>query len=353
MKHNLTVATDPELRKDDLIVIAGAGGFIAGALTRYFHEQGFTRIRAIDKKPLPQWYQRVDGVESLCMDLSEKENAVRAVEGAVEVYNLAADMGGMGFIERFRVECLRSILINTHLLEAAYRAGAQRYFFSSSACAYNTTLQQDPNVRALKESDAYPAMAERGYGWEKLMSEMFCQEYWAERGMKTAIARFHNVYGPHGTWFGGREKAPAALSRKAIEAKDTGVYEIEIWGDGSQTRSFMYIDDCVQGIDMIMHSEDLIATPINLGSSELISINDLVSLIESIAGVSLSRKYDPSAPRGVAGRNSDNTYIKSVLGWEPSTPLRQGLEKTYAWIEQQYCARKAGQRVVEEVVSIG
>lgn len=352
MKHNLTAATDPELRKDDLIVITGAGGFIAGALTRYFHDQGFTRIRAIDKKPLPQWYQRVEGVESLCLDLSEKENAIRAVEGAVEVYNLAADMGGMGFIERFRVECLRSILINTHLLEAAYRAGARRYFFSSSACAYNTTLQQDPHVRALKESDAYPAMAERGYGWEKLMSEMFCQEYWAERGMKTAIARFHNVYGPHGTWFGGREKAPAALSRKVIEAKDTGVHEIEIWGDGTQTRSFMYIDDCVLGVDMIMHSDDLIATPINLGSSELISINDLVSLIEEIAGVRLQRKYDLGAPRGVAGRNSDNTFIKSVLGWEPSTPLRQGMQKTYAWIEQQYYARKAGQRVVEEVVSL-
>jgi GDP-D-mannose 3',5'-epimerase len=352
MKPNLTAATDPDLRKDDLIVIAGAGGFIAGALTRHFHEQGFTRIRAIDKKPLPQWYQRIDGVENLNMDLSEKENAIRAVEGAAEVYNLAADMGGMGFIERFRVECLRSILINTHLLEAAYRAGVQRYFFSSSACAYNTTLQQDPNVRALKESDAYPAMAERGYGWEKLMSEIFCQEYWAERGMKTAIARFHNVYGPHGTWFGGREKAPAALSRKVIEAKDTGVHEIEIWGDGSQTRSFMYIDDCIQGVDRIMHSEDLIATPINLGSSELISINDLVSLIEDIAGVRLQRSYDPSAPRGVAGRNSDNTFIQSVLGWEPSTPLRQGMQKTYTWIEEQYYARKAGQRVVEEVVSL-
>ena len=352
MKHNMTAATDPELRKDDLIVITGAGGFIAGALTRYFHNQGFSRIRAIDKKPLPQWYQHVQGVESLCMDLSEKENAVRAVEGAVEVYNLAADMGGMGFIERFRVECLRSILVNTHLLEAAFRAGARRYFFSSSACAYNTTLQQDPNSRALKETDAYPAMAERGYGWEKLMSEIFCQEYWAERGLKTAIARFHNVYGPNGTWFGGREKAPAALSRKVIEAKDTGVHEIEIWGDGTQTRSFMYIDDCVLGVDMIMHSHDLIATPINLGSSELVSINELVSMIEEIAGVRLSRKYDLNAPRGVAGRNSDNTFIQSKLGWEPNTPLRQGLAKTYAWIEEQYYARKAGQRVVEEVVSL-
>jgi GDP-D-mannose 3',5'-epimerase len=330
------------LNKDDLIVIAGAGGFIAGALTRYFHDQGFTRIRAIDKKPLPEWYQRVPGVESLSLDLSEYDNCVRAVEGAHEVYNLAADMGGMGFIERFRVECLRSILINTHMLEAAYRAGVDRYFYSSSACAYNTELQKDPNVRALKESDAYPAMAERGYGWEKLISEMFCQEYWAERRMKTAIARFHNVYGPFGTWDGGREKAPAALSRKVVEAEDTGDNNITIWGDGHQTRSFMYIDDCVKGIDMITHCEKLIATPINLGSSELVSINDLVSIIEDIAGIKMERHYDLDAPRGVAGRNSDNTFIQQVLGWEPSTPLRMGMEKTYAWIKQQYADRKAG-----------
>jgi nucleoside-diphosphate-sugar epimerase len=334
------------LNKDDLIVIGGAGGFIAGNLARRFHEQGFTRIRAIDKKPLPEWYQRVPGVESLSMDLSEYANCVRAVEGAVEVYNLAADMGGMGFIERNRVECLRSILINTNLIEAAWRAGVQRYFFSSSACAYNVTLQQDPNVRALKESDAYPAMAERGYGWEKLMSEMFCQEYWAERGLETHIARFHNVYGPYGTWDGGREKAPAAICRKVIQAKDLGEREIEIWGDGTQTRSFMYIDDCTLGIDMIMHCDDLIATPINLGSSELISINHLVTIAEEIGGIKLERKYDLLAPRGVAGRNSDNTFIQQVLGWEPKTPFRDGLAKTYAWIDQQYRDRKSGKRTV-------
>src|SRR5512135_1597887 len=337
-----------DLNKDDLIVIAGAGGFIAGSLTRYFHEQGFSNIRAIDKKPLPYWYQRTPGVESLCMDLSEKDACVEAVKGAVEVYNLAADMGGMGFIERFRVECLRSVLINTHLIDAAWRAGARRYFFSSSACAYNTDLQKDPQVRALKESDAYPAMSERGYGWEKLISEMFCQEYWAERGLKTFIARFHNVYGPDGTWDGGREKAPAAICRKVIEAKDTGQHEIVIWGDGKQTRSFMYIDDCVLGIDAIMHCDELIATPINLGSSELISINTLVSLAEEIGGVELVRQYDLNAPRGVAGRNSDNTFIRQVLGWEPTLPFRTGLARTYAWIEQQYFDRKAGKRVVEE-----
>jgi nucleoside-diphosphate-sugar epimerase len=335
-----------ETRKDDLIVIGGAGGFIAGALVRYFHENGFTRIRAIDKKPLTEWYQRTPGVPSLCLDLSEEENCRRACEDAAEVYNLAADMGGMGFIERFRVECLRSILINTHMIEAAYRAGAQRYFFSSSACAYNTELQKDPNVRALKESDAYPAVAERGYGWEKLMSEIFCEEYWHERGLKTAIARFHNVYGPHGTWDGGREKAPAAICRKVIAAKDQGSDSIEVWGDGTQTRSFMYIDDCTKGIDMIMHCDELIATPINLGSSELVSINDLVSLAEGIGGVQLRRDYVLDAPKGVAGRNSDNTMIKQVLGWQPDMPLREGLAKTYAWIEQQYQDRKAGKRTV-------
>ena len=287
------------------------------------------------------------GRRSLSLDLSEYANCVRACEGAVEVYNLAADMGGMGFIERNRVECLRTILINTHMVEAAYRAGARRFFFSSSACAYNITIQQDPNVRALKESDAYPAMAERGYGWEKLMSEIFCQEYWEERGLETHIARFHNVYGPHGTWDGGREKAPAAICRKVIAAKDSGSGEIQIWGDGTQTRSFMYIDDCVKGIDMIMHCKELIATPINLGSSELIAINHLVSLAEEIGGVKLARKYQLDAPRGVAGRNSDNTFIQSVLGWEPNTSFRDGLAKTYAWIEQQYMDRKAGKRTVE------
>ena len=340
-----TIEKDPPLKKDDLIVITGGGGFIGGNLAAYFTKKGFTNIRAVDKKPLYEWYLHVPGVQNLCLDVSDDENCRRVCENAVEVYNLAADMGGMGFIERFRVECLRSILINTHMVEAAYRAGARRYFFSSSACAYNTLLQQDPDVRALKESDAYPAMAERGYGWEKLMSEMFCQEYWHERGMKTFIARFHNVYGPHGTWDGGREKAPAALSRKVIVAMDTGKKDIMIWGDGHQTRSFMYIDDCVKGIDLITHCDELIATPINLGSSELVSINELLSRIEKIAGVKMNRKYDLTAPQGVAGRNSDNTFIQKVLGWEPSTPLNKGLAVTFKWIKEQYNKRKQGMRV--------
>ncbi|MEX1344085.1 MAG: NAD-dependent epimerase/dehydratase family protein [Candidatus Limnocylindrales bacterium] len=334
------------MNKDDLIVIAGAGGFIGGSLTRYFAEQGYTNIRAIDRKPLPDWYLRVPGVESVSADLSVEENAIEAVRGAREVYNLAADMGGMGFIENFRVECLRSILVNTHLTEASYRAGVERYFFSSSACVYNTDLQKTNQVIALKESDAYPAMAERGYGWEKLVSEMFCQEYWAERQLETHIARFHNIYGPNGTWFGGREKAPAAMCRKVLEAQDSGELKIEIWGNGEQTRSFCYIDDCLHGIDLIMHTDELIATPINLGSSEMVSINQLVDIVEEIAGVKLEREYNLDAPKGVAGRNSDNTFIQQVLGWEPNTPLKDGMAETYAWIAEQFADRKAGKRVV-------
>ncbi|MEI9962756.1 MAG: NAD-dependent epimerase/dehydratase family protein [Limisphaerales bacterium] len=345
MKENQVIEKDPPLKKDDLIVITGAGGFIAGNLALYFKNKGFTRIRAVDKKPLYEWYLRVTGVENICLDVSDENNCHRVCEGAVEVYNLAADMGGMGFIERFRIECLRSVLVNTHMIEAAYKAGARRYFFSSSACVYNAELQKDPKVRALKESDAYPAMAERGYGWEKLISEMFCEEYWHERGMKTFVARFHNVYGPHGTWDGGREKAPAAMCRKVIQAIDTGKKDLTIWGDGQQTRSFQYIDDCVKGIDLITHCDDLIAKPINLGSSELVSINDLLSKVEKIAGVKLKRNYDLTAPRGVAGRNSDNTFIKQILGWEPNTTLDKGLAATYKWIKGQYHRRKEGKRV--------
>ena len=346
MEHNKRlVEKGPVTKKNDLIVITGAGGFIGGNLALYFKKKGFTNIRAVDKKPLYEWYQHVPGAENLCLDVSNESNCHRVCEGAVEDYNLAADMGGMGFIERFRVECLRSILINTHMVEAAYKAGTRRYFYSSSACAYNTLLPKDPKVRALKESDAYPAMAERGYGWEKLISEMFCQEYWQERGMKTFIARFHNVYGPNGTWDGGREKAPAALARKVIQAIDTGSKQITIWGDGSQTRSFMFIEDCVKGIDMITHCDELIATPINLGSSELVSINELLSKIEKIAGVKMNRKYDLNAPKGVAGRNSDNTFIQQALGWEPGTTLDKGLAATFKWIKGQYIARKAGKRV--------
>jgi nucleoside-diphosphate-sugar epimerase len=259
-------------------------------------------------------------------------------------------MGGMGFIEKYRVECLRSVLINTNLLEASYRAGVQKYFFASSACVYNTNLQKDTTVTALKESDAYPALSERGYGWEKLFGEIICQEYWHEKGLETHIARFHNVYGKSASWFGGREKAPAALCRKVIEAKDKNNNIIEIWGDGNQTRSFMYIDDCVFGIDRIMRSAKLIANPINLGTSELVSINTLLDYIEEIAGTNLSRHYLLDAPKGVNGRNSDNTMIQDVLGWQPSIPLKEGLKNTYNWIEEQYYSKKHGNKIITDII---
>ena len=334
------------MKKDDLIVIAGAGGFIAGALTRYFKGKGFTNIRAVDIKPIDQWYQTVEGVENIAdCDLQIKENCYRVCAGAVEVYNLAADMGGMGFIENNKAACMLSVLINTHMLMAAKDVGkVQRYFYASSACAYNTQLQQDSNCTALKEEDAYPAMAEDGYGWEKLFSERMCRHFREDYGMQTRVARFHNVYGPNGTWDGGREKAPAAICRKVIIAKDTDSSEIEIWGDGLQSRSFMFIDDCLQGIDMITHSDVL--EPLNLGSSELVTINTLTDIAEEAGGAQLSRNYKLDAPKGVRGRNSDNAKIKQLLGWEPSILLREGMAKTYAWIQQQYEDRKAGKPTV-------
>ncbi|MFZ5832193.1 MAG: NAD-dependent epimerase/dehydratase family protein [Planctomycetota bacterium] len=334
------------MNQSDLIVITGAGGFIAGALTRHFKNKGFTRIRAVDIKPIDQWYQVVEGVESVpdC-DLKDKANCYKVCQDAVEVYQLAADMGGMGFIEHNKALCMLSVLTNTHMLMAAKDVGkVERFFYSSSACAYNTQMQQDPNVTALKEEDAYPAFAEDGYGWEKLFSERMCRHFREDFGMQTRVARFHNVYGPYGTWDGGREKAPAAVCRKVIQALDTGRDEIEIWGDGEQTRSFMFIDDCLCGIDRITHSDVL--EPLNLGSSELVSINTLVDIVEEIAGVKLKRNYKLDAPKGVRGRNSDNTMIKRELGWEPSIPLKDGMAKTYAWIKRQYEDRKAGKRTV-------
>ena len=334
------------MEKSDLIVVGGAGGFIGGALVKRFHDQGFTNLRAVDIKPFDQWYQRFDWADSRQLDLSLKEACEEALDGAVEVYTLAADMGGMGFIENNKTACMLTVLINTHMLMAAQRAGTvKRYFYSSSACAYNTTMQQDPNITALKEEDAYPAMAEDGYGWEKLFSERMCRHFREDHGIETRVARFHNVYGPFGTWDGGREKAPAAICRKVIAAQDAGSPSIEIWGDGSQTRSFMYVDDCLEGIDRIAHSD--VIEPINLGSAELVSINELVSIVEEIAGVKLERTYKLDAPKGVAGRNSDNAMIKRELGWEPDLPLREGMAKTYAWIKEQYLARKAGKATVE------
>ncbi len=322
---------------DKLIVIAGAGGFIGGHLVSSLLNRGHSNICAVDIKPLNQWYQVFDKVENVILDLREKENCFRVCRGASEVYNLAADMGGMGFIENNKALCMLTVLINTHLLLAAKEAGVQRYFYSSSACVYNAEKQKDTNVIPLRECEAYPAMPEDGYGWEKLFSERMCRHFREDFGLVTKVARFHNVYGPYGTWDGGREKAPAAICRKVIHAKLTGNHDIEIWGDGNQTRSFMYIDDCILGIDLIIRS--LIVEPINLGSNEMVTINGLVDIVEEIAGIRLNRKYKLDAPKGVNGRNSDNTKIQKYLGWEPSTKLFEGMKLTYEWINNEYLVK--------------
>jgi nucleoside-diphosphate-sugar epimerase len=321
--------------KDNLIVVCGAGGFIGGHLVADLLRKGFSRIRAVDIKPLERWYQRFDEVENLgSQDLKDLSTCRQAVKDAYWVYNLAADMGGMGFIENNRALCMLSVLINTHLLQAAHETNVDRYFYASSACVYNHDKQTDPGVTGLKEADAYPAMPEDGYGWEKLFSERMCRHFTEDFCLVTRVARFHNVYGPLGTYDGGREKAPAAICRKVIETKLTKKHEIEIWGSGEQTRSFMYIDDCVKGSQEIMRSE-AISFPINLGSAEKVSINQLVDVVENIAGIKLKRSYNLAAPKGVNGRNSDNTIIRDMLSWEPSIPLRIGMERTYAWIYDQ------------------
>jgi len=314
------------------ILVTGAGGFIGGHLVAALLRQGH-RVRAVDVKPQWQWYQRFSGADNRTLDLQQKENCIQAVNGCDWVYNLAADMGGMGFIENNKALCMLSVLINTHMLMAARECGATRFFFSSSACVYAGYKQKTTDNPGLKEEDAYPADPEDGYGWEKLFSERMCRHFHEDFGLETRVARFHNVYGPHGTFDGGREKAPAAICRKVIQAKLSGTNEIEIWGDGLQTRSFMYIDDCLHGVQAIMQSD--IHEPVNLGSAEMVSINQLVDIVEEIAGVHLDRRYNLSAPKGVRGRSSDNTRIRQLLGWEPSIPLRVGMEKTYAWIYDQ------------------
>ncbi|MAE66239.1 MAG: NAD-dependent dehydratase [Phycisphaeraceae bacterium] len=322
---------------DELILVPGGGGFIGGHLVSYFRNRGGCRIRAVDIKPFDEWYQVFDDVENVQADLKDMGACLEACKGASRVYNLAADMGGMGFIENNKALCMLSVLINTHLLEAARQSGVERFFYASSACVYNADKQRDEDVVPLKEADAYPAMAEDGYGWEKLFSERMCRHFSEDFGMYTRVARFHNVYGPEGTWDGGREKAPAAICRKVISALESKKHEIEIWGDGKQTRSFMWIDDCINGINLIMDNE--VPEPINLGSNELVTINGLVDIVEDIAGVKLERNYKLDAPKGVNGRNSDNTKIKQYLDWAPETRLRDGMEKTYAWIYDQYMAK--------------
>jgi len=322
------------MKHNELIVVAGGGGFIGGHLVADLLRRGYRNIRSVDIKPVEEWYQAFPEVDNVVADLKEKRACIDACRGARQVYNLAADMGGMGFIENNKALCMLSVLINTHLLMAAQASGVERYFYASSACVYNADKQRSADVTPLKEEDAYPALAEDGYGWEKLFSERMCRHFSEDFGLITRVARFHNVYGPHGTWEGGREKAPAAICRKVLHALASGELEIDIWGDGRQTRSFMYIDDCIEGIHRIMQSE--IEEPINLGSCELVSIGGLVDIVEEIAGIRLRRRYDLSAPKGVNGRNSDNTKIRRCLGWEPSTPLAVGMRKTHEWIRQEY-----------------
>ena len=325
--------------KTDLVVVAGAGGFIGGHLVDCLLNDGHTRVRAVDKKPLDHWWQRHPGVENQVLDLQDLKNCRTALAGAAEVYNLAADMGGMGFIEHNKALCMLSVLINTHLLMAAKEHRVGRYFYASSACVYAADKQKSAEVVPLKEEDAYPAMPEDGYGWEKLFSERMARHYREDYGIATRVARYHNVYGPEGTYDGGREKAPAAICRKVIAAKLSGRHEIEIWGDGEQTRSFMYIDDCTEGTLKLAHSD--IIQPLNIVSDELVSINRLVDIVEKIAGVTLKRKYKVDAPKGVRGRNSDNTLIKQLMNWAPSIRLEDGMEKTYKWIHDEMTSGKA------------
>jgi nucleoside-diphosphate-sugar epimerase len=328
---------------DQLILVTGAGGFIGGHMVAKLRETGHTRIRAVDVKPMPYWYQTFSDVDNRVLDLNRRDACFDALADVHTVYNLAANMGGMGFIEKNKALCMLSVLINTHLLEAAkHHKIAGRFFYASSACVYNGTKQTRPDVTALKEEDAYPADAEDGYGWEKLFSERMCRHFMEDFGLVCRVARFHNVYGPSGTYDGGREKAPAAICRKVIHAKTTGRHEIEIWGDGEQTRSFMYITDCIKGVLDITASD--ITYPINLGSSELVSINQLVDMVEGFAGIKLKRRYNLDAPKGVRGRNSDNTLIKQELGWEPDVKLRDGMEKTYRWIHDEMA--RGGKSVV-------
>ncbi len=327
------------------IVICGGGGFIGGHLVGDLLEKGYRHIRCVDVKPLEQWYQVHPDAENVVADLNAEQAAFQAVKGCDVVYNLACNMGGMGFIENNKGLCMISVLINTHLLMAAREYGVRRFFYASSACVYNADKQKNKALDVyLKEDDAYPAMPEDGYGWEKLFSERMCRHFREDFKVQTRVARFHNVYGPHGTFEGGREKAPAAICRKVIEAKLTGKHEIEIWGDGRQTRSFMYISDCLKGMYMITDSNAW-HDPINLGSSEGVSINQLVDIVQDIAGIRLRRTYNLDAPKGVNGRNSDNTLIQKVFGWQPNTRLRDGMEKTYRWIYDQMAPRFAAKTV--------
>jgi nucleoside-diphosphate-sugar epimerase len=310
-------------------VVTGAGGFIGGHLVGALLAEGKS-VRGVDVKPFDEWHQVHPDAQAVQGDVSLLETARSAVEGATEVYNLAADMGGMGFIENNKAACMLSVLTSTHVLLAARDAGVGRYFYSSSACVYAAEHQTSPDVVALREADAYPAMPEDGYGWEKLFSERMARHFLEDYGVQTRVARYHNVYGPEGTWTGGREKAPAAICRKVATAAITGDHTIDVWGDGLQTRTFMYVDDCVRGTRTILDGDH--PDPVNLGSDELVTINQMIDIVQEIAGITVDRRHDLSAPQGVRGRSSDNTEMLRRYGWAPSISLADGLERTYRWV---------------------
>jgi nucleoside-diphosphate-sugar epimerase len=310
-------------------LVTGAGGFIGHHMVNFLKAEGFW-VRAVDVEP-PE-YEPSQADDFRILDLREFDDCLTATRDIGSVYQLAADMGGIGYITANHADVARNnVLINAHMLEASRQNDVGRYFFSSSACIYPMYRQDAPDVAPLKEEDAYPADPEEGYGWEKLYAEKLCQYYLEEGKLLTRVARFHNIYGPLGTYEGGREKAPAAICRKVALARDGE--EIEVWGDGKQTRSFMYVDDCVEGIHRLLRSDH--AAPLNLGREDLISIDGLVDLVTGIAGKALRKRHDTSAPQGVRGRNSDNSLLRDVLAWEPSIPLQVGLDRTYAWIRAE------------------
>ena len=310
-------------------LIAGAGGFIGGHLMKRLQLDGHEIICA-DIKPVSLWFQVSDKNKNLSIDLKDFNNCLQVCDGVDYIFNLACNMGGMGFIENNKAECMLSVLINTNLLRAAIQNKISKYYFSSSACVYNASKQNDTFIDGLKEEDAYPAMPEDGYGWEKLFSERMCRHFYEDFGLDVRIARYHNIYGPEGTYDGGREKAPAALCRKIINAKLKKEKNIEVWGDGEQTRSFLYIDDCIEATMSVFNSN--FTDVFNIGSEEQVSINQMIDKIEEIAGFKIERNYDISKPKGVRGRSSDNSLINSKINWSPKFSLKDGLEKTYSWI---------------------
>ena len=313
------------------VLVTGAGGFIGSHMVRYLNDLGYW-VRGVDINH-PE-YQDTVADEFMILDLRRWENCQKATEGIDHVYSFAANMGGIGFIQGtgHDAEIMRdNVLINTHMLDAALERGVERFFYSSSACVYPSYRQEEADITALKESEAFPADPDSDYGWEKLYTELLCKAYARDYGLTTRVARFHNIYGPYGTWEGGREKAPAAISRKVAQTPDGG--SVEVWGDGKQTRSFCYIGDCVEGVYHLMHSD--IDEPLNIGSDEMVTIDELTDIAIAISRKTLAKHYDTSKPQGVRGRNSDNTLIQEQLGWAPSTSLREGMKKTYAWVESQ------------------